>query len=65
MANKFQVEVKESEEELKHRLHHSVTASSRERLQMLYWVKKEAIAFLKELSEKLGRDESTRKTCSR
>ncbi len=59
MANKFQAEVKESEEELKHRLHHSVTASSRERLQMLYWMKKDAIATRKELSEKLGRDEST------
>ncbi len=67
MGNKFEVEVKESQEELKHRLHHAVTASSKERLQMLYWLKSnatsEAVAFgtasRKELSQKLGRDEST------
>ncbi len=65
MGNKFEVEVNESPEELKHRLHHAVTASSKERLQMLYWLKQDAIATRKELSQKLGRDESTRKTCSR
>lgn len=59
MGNKFEVEVRESEEELKHRLHHAITASSKERLQMLYWLKRNAIATRKELSEKLGRDEST------
>ena len=59
MGNKSEVEVNESQEELKHRLHHAVTASSKERLQMLYWLKKDAIATRKELSEKLGRDEST------
>lgn len=59
MGNKFEVEVRESQEELKHRLHHAVTASSKERLQMLYWLKQNAIATRKELSQKLGRDEST------
>ena len=59
MGNKFEIEINESEEELKHRLHHSVTASSRERLQMLYWLKRDAIASRKELSQQLGRDEST------
>lgn len=59
MGNKFEVEVKESQEELKHRLHHAVTASSKERLQMLYWLKKDALATRKELSKKLGRNEST------
>ena len=59
MGNKFEVEVNESQEELKHRLHHAVTASSKERLQMLYWLKQNAIASRKELSQKLGRDEST------
>lgn len=59
MGNKFEVEVNESREELKHRLHHAITASSKERLQMLYWLKKDALATRKELSEKLGRDEST------
>ncbi|MBE9047850.1 hypothetical protein IQ255_26240 [Pleurocapsales cyanobacterium LEGE 10410] len=42
MGNKFEVEVNESQEELKHRLHHGVTASSKERLQMLYWLKQDA-----------------------
>ena len=59
MGNKFEVKVKESPEELKHRLHHAVTASSKERLQMLYWLRQNAIATRKELSQKLGRDEST------
>lgn len=59
MGNKFEVEVNESQEELKHRLHHAITASSKERLQMLYWLKQDAIATRKELSQKLGRDEST------
>lgn len=59
MGNKFQVEVKESKEELRHRWHHAVTASSRERLQMLYWLKQDAIATRKERSQKLDRDEST------
>ncbi|WP_319422155.1 hypothetical protein [Pleurocapsa sp. FMAR1] len=43
MGNKFEVEVNESQEELKHRLHYAVTASSKERLQMLYWLKQDAI----------------------
>ncbi len=49
---------------VRHRLHRSITSSSRERLQMLYWLKQDAIATRKELAQKLGTDESTRKTCS-
>ena len=59
MGNKFQVEVRESVGELKHRLHHAITSSTRERVQMLYWIKSNAIATRQELSQKLGRDEST------
>lgn len=59
MGNKFQVEVNESVEELKHRLSHAITSSTQERVQMLYWVKQGAIVTRKELSQKLGRDEST------
>lgn len=59
MGNKFQVEVNESVEELKHRLRHAVTSSTKERVQMLYWIKQSAIATRKELAQKLGRDEST------
>jgi hypothetical protein len=44
MGNQFRVEVRESSEELQHRLRHAVTAATKERVQMLYWVKIQAIA---------------------
>jgi hypothetical protein len=43
MGKSFQVEVGESQEELQHRLRHAVTATTKERLQMLYWIKVGAI----------------------
>jgi transposase len=59
MGNSFQVEVSESREQLQHRLRHAVTATTKERLQMLYWIKTKAIATRQELSQRLERDEST------
>lgn len=59
MGNKFQVEIKESVEELKHRLHHAITSSTKERIQMLYWLKTKTVGTRKKLSQRLGRDEST------
>lgn len=59
MGNHFRVEVGESIEELQHRLRHALTATTKERLQMLYWIKTNAIATRKELSQRLGRDCST------
>lgn len=59
MANHFRVEVKESEAELRHRLGHTRTASSKERLQMLLWVKTKSISTRQELCQRLGRNEST------
>lgn len=59
MGNSFRVEVRESREELQHRLRHAVTATTKERLQMLYWLLTEANATRQELSQRLGRDEST------
>ncbi|MCC5619105.1 helix-turn-helix domain-containing protein [Nostoc sp. CHAB 5836] len=59
MGNSFQVEVSESQEELQHRLRHALTATTKERLQMLYWIKVSAIATRQELAQRLGRDEST------
>lgn len=59
MGNQFRVEVKESSKELLHRLRHAGTAASKERLQMLYWIKTNAIATRKELSQRLERDDST------
>ena len=46
-------------EELQHRLRHAVSAATKERVQMLYWIKTQAIAKRQELSQRLGRDEST------
>ncbi|MEH1903238.1 MAG: hypothetical protein V7L04_17935, partial [Nostoc sp.] len=45
MGNSFQVEVSESREELQHRLRHAVTGTTKERLQMLYWLKVGANAY--------------------
>lgn len=59
MANHFRVEVKESEAELRHRLGRTRTASSKERLQMLLWVKTKSINTRQHLCERLGRNEST------
>jgi putative transposase len=59
MGNHFRVEIKESKEELEHRLRHAITASSKERLQMLYWLKTDAIATRQELAKRLGRNPST------
>lgn len=59
MGRNIQVEVDESEEELLHRLRHAKTATSKERLQILYWIKTNAIATRAELLQRLGRDAST------
>lgn len=59
MANHFTVQVNESQEELEHRLQRANTASSQERLQMLYWIKTKVIATRQDLAQRLGRDEST------
>ena len=59
MGKRFRVEVCQSREELQHRLRHPVTAETKERLQMLYWIKTQAIATRQDLSQRLGRDEST------
>ena len=59
MANHFNVQVNETQEELEHRLQRANMARSRERLQMLYWIKTQAIATRQELAQRLRRDEST------
>ncbi len=40
MANHFKVVVNQTPEELEHRLRRAVSVHSKERLQMLYWIKK-------------------------
>ncbi|MFH7029483.1 MAG: helix-turn-helix domain-containing protein [Heteroscytonema crispum UTEX LB 1556] len=59
MGNNFRVEVNESRQELEHRLRHAVTATTKERLQMLYSIQTKAIATRQELSQRLRPDEST------
>jgi putative transposase len=59
MANHFRVDVKESEAELRHRLGRTRTASSKERLQMLLWIKTKSISTRQQLCQRLGRNEST------
>jgi putative transposase len=59
MANHFRVEVHESEAELRHRLGRTRLASSKERLQMLLWIKTNSIQTRQDLCQRLGRNEST------
>lgn len=59
MANHFKVDISETQQEIKHRLERASTAASKERLQMLYWIKTQRIATRQELAQQLGRDEST------
>jgi transposase len=59
MANQFKVAVKETTEELEHRHRRAVTAHTKERLQMLYSIKTEAVSTRSELAQRMQRDEST------
>ncbi len=59
MANKFQVEIKETLEELEHRLERAITAVSKEKLLLLYWIATKKIKTREELARMLKRDEST------
>ncbi|MGV0108300.1 helix-turn-helix domain-containing protein [Nostoc sp. DSM 114160] len=59
MSGPFQIEISESLEELEKALKHSTTASSKERLQMLYWLKSSQVSSRRSLAERLGRDEAT------
>ena len=44
MGNHVRVEVGESCEELQHRLRHAATGATKERVQILYWLKTKASA---------------------
>ncbi|BAY35448.1 putative transposase (plasmid) [Nostoc carneum NIES-2107] len=59
MSRPFQVEISESQKELEKALKHATTASSKERLQMLYWLKSGQVSSRRSLAERLGRDEAT------
>ena len=59
MANKFQVEIQETVEELEHRLERAITAVSKEKLLLLYWIATKKIKTREELATMLNRDSST------
>ena len=59
MGRPFQVEIVESREKLEKDLKQVRTASSKERLQMLYLLKSEQVSSRQELARLLGRDQAT------
>ncbi|MEG5040735.1 MULTISPECIES: helix-turn-helix domain-containing protein [unclassified Microcoleus] len=59
MANKLQVQIQETVEELEHRLERSATAVNKEKLLVLYWLATKKIQKRAELATMLKRDEST------
>jgi transposase len=59
MSRPFQVEISESIEELEKALKHAMTASSKERFQMLYLLKRGQVTSRRSLAELIGRDQAT------
>jgi transposase len=59
MGLSLQVEIKESLEELEKAVKYVESASSKERLQMLYWLKTGQVTSRRAIAERLGRDEAT------
>lgn len=59
MGLRLQVEIKESLEELKKAVKYAKTASGKERLQMLYWLKSGQLTSRLAIANRLGRDEAT------
>lgn len=59
MARPFQVEIHESQTELEKALKQAVTASDKERWQMLFWLKSEQVNSRQELATRLGQDKAT------
>lgn len=59
MARPFNLEVQESEAELKHRLQRARHVSETEKLQMLWWVKSGQVIQQREIATRLGHNTST------
>lgn len=59
MARPFRFEIRESEAELYHRLHHTTSPQAQERLQMLYWLKTHQVSSRQRLAQLLARNPST------
>jgi len=58
MARPFNLEIQESEAELKQRLNHARRSDHTEKLQMLWWVKSSQVTQQQEIASRLGRDTS-------
>lgn len=59
MARQLQITIEESAEALEKQLKHARTASQKERLQMLWWLKTEQVTQHQQLATRLGRDPSS------
>lgn len=59
MSRPFQIEIAESEEELKKSLQTASLGNQKEKLQMLWWLKSGQVREQQEIGQRLGRDTST------
>lgn len=59
MSRPFNIEISESEAELKKQLQHVREAIAKEKLQMLWWLKSGQVSQQQEIGKRLGRDTST------
>jgi transposase len=59
MPRQLKIEIEESVEALEKRMRHARSASQKEKLQMLWWLKSEQVRQHQELSQRLGRNPST------
>lgn len=59
MARSLQVNIRESREELEHRLDTQITATGKERLQMLYWLKLGIVSSRQDVVKLLHKSEAT------
>lgn len=59
MPRRLQITIEQSSETLEKQLKHARTASQKERLQMLWWLRTGQVTQHQQLAERLGRDPST------
>ena len=59
MSRPFEIEIAESEEELKKRLQTANVGNQKEKLQMLWWVKSGQVKEQQEIGKRLAKDTST------
>ncbi|OUL31918.1 hypothetical protein BV378_01230 [Nostoc sp. RF31YmG] len=52
MSRPFQIEILQSQQELEKALRHATTANSKERLQMLYWLKSGQLSSRRSFAER-------------